>query len=76
MRACRANSQSKAGIPTLCIALLLVALKLPNSRPWKAEVNDNMDIFGEPGSWLFIQLDSSSGEIVISAGMAPACLAE
>lgn len=38
-------------VHTLCIALLLVALRLPNSLPWKADVKESTDNWGVPGDW-------------------------
>ena len=57
------------------MALLLVALRAPNSRPWKAEVNDKMERSGDPGAWFFIQEASSSAVSSISDALTPACLA-
>jgi hypothetical protein len=50
-----AQGQSKAGISTLWIALLLVALSDPKSRPWKPDLNESTDKAGLPGDWLSIE---------------------
>jgi hypothetical protein len=34
------------------MALLRVALRLPNSRPWKPDLKDRTDSWGLPGDWL------------------------
>lgn len=50
---------------TLWIALLRVALKLPKSRPWKAEVKDRTDSWGVPGDWFhMVESDFSASCLV------------
>jgi hypothetical protein len=68
-----AQGQSKAGISTLWIALLLVALNEPNSRPWKPDLNDKTDRAGLPGDWLSIE-ESISDDVGSDESPLSRCL--
>jgi len=47
---------------SLWIGLLRVVLKLPNRRPWNADLNERMERSGAPGASFFIADEISSFE--------------
>lgn len=57
---------------SLWIGFERVVEREPKSRPWKAVLNDRMDmLFGEPGDWLFMEDEISSA--VKSTSGPPRC---
>lgn len=47
---------------SLWMGLLRVVERDPKRRPWKPDLNDRMDMCGEPGDLLFIAEEISSAE--------------